>query len=253
MEIGLNLFSIRTALQNGQDVLDTFKRLKDMGLSYVQYSGGIYEIETLQKASKILPIVLTHVPYNRIVNDTDKLIEEHKSFNCYNIGLGCFPGECLFEKEKCLDVIDQLEIAAEKMSQQGMKLFHHNHTGEFYRLFGNKRIFEMMAERAPHINFTLDTYWLQNSGVSAAEFIETLPRRVECIHLKDYKIDKNSRNELVPQFERVGYGNMNFHTIVEKAKAAGTKYFLIEQDDACEKENMWELIQNSIDYCRGEL
>ena len=38
-----------------------------------------------------LPIVLTHVPLDQILHDTDALMDEHASFGCKNIGLGSIP------------------------------------------------------------------------------------------------------------------------------------------------------------------
>ena len=253
MEIGLNLWSIRTMLSDEKNVLQTFEKLKEMGISYVQYSGCVYNVDVLKKAAKVLPIVLTHVPYDRIINDTDKLIEEHKEFGCKNIGNGCFPYQGLFDKEKCIEIIDNLERVAIKMEENGMKLFHHHHSIEFNKLFGEKRIWDVLMERAPHLNITLDTYWMQYAGAPVNEYIEKLSGRVGCIHLKDYIIEGDTPETLKPAFERVGYGNMNFHDIVSAAKKSGTEYFLIEQDDACDKPNTLGLIEDSVNYCRSEL
>ena len=71
MEVGVNLFSLRTMLQTEREIYDTFTALKKAGAAYVQYSGGLYNVTVLKNAAEILPVVLTHVPYERIVNDTE--------------------------------------------------------------------------------------------------------------------------------------------------------------------------------------
>lgn len=253
MEVGVNLFSLRTLLSDEKGVFETFEKLKDMGVSYIQFSGAKYDADMLVKASEILPIVLTHVSYDRIVGDTDALIEEHKRFGCYNIGLGGFVIDALFDKEKCISTIDALEKAAVKCLENGMKLTHHHHSLEFKKLFGDKTVFDMILERAPHLNITIDTYWLQHGGVDVCDYIKKIGHRCECIHLKDYVIAGKTYEELKPAFERVGYGNMDFHSIMKAAKESGIKYFLIEQDDACEKENPLGQIGDSVNYCRREL
>ena len=91
MEVGVNLFSLRTMLQTERGIYDTFTALKKAGAAYVQYSGGLYNVTVLKNAAEILPVVLTHVPYERIVNDTETLMEEHAIFGCKNIGLGSIP------------------------------------------------------------------------------------------------------------------------------------------------------------------
>jgi len=90
MQAGLNLFSIRNYLDTEGHFLEAAKALKEMGYSYIQYSGGAFEPERIARVSAAtgLPVVLTHVPMNRIVNDTQALMEEHDKFGCKNIGFG---------------------------------------------------------------------------------------------------------------------------------------------------------------------
>lgn len=254
MEVGVNLFSLRTMLQTEREIYDTFTALKKAGAAYVQYSGGLYNVTVLKNAAEILPVVLTHVPYERIVNDTETLMEEHAIFGCKNIGLGCYPAEGLFDKNKCFEIIEALEKAAIKAEKNGFKLYLHHHSTEFYRLFENKTVLDVIFERATHLQITADTYWLQHGGVCITDYLkDRLFGKVGCIHLKDYAITGVNREDLKPTYERVGYGNIDFHKVVKTAKECGSKYFLIEQDDACEKPEPFRLIMDSIDYCMREL
>ena len=93
MEIGLNLFSINNLLKTEDDYVNTLIKLKEMGYDAVQFSGVKYNVDMIKRGIKEsgLPVVLTHVPIDRILDDTDALIEEHFSFGCKNIGLGAIP------------------------------------------------------------------------------------------------------------------------------------------------------------------
>ena len=88
MEVGLNLFSIRNLITNENDFLNNLKKVKEMGYSYVQYSGGPYDPEMIKRVTKEveMPVCLTHVPLDRILNESDKLMQEHSIFSCKNIG-----------------------------------------------------------------------------------------------------------------------------------------------------------------------
>lgn len=108
MQIGVNLFSIRNLISTPEQCEQTFGTLKDMGVAYVQYSGGPYDVALLQKCAKILPIVLTHVPMDRIFNEPQQLCEEHKSFGCANIGLGMMPLDIIKDEQKCKETIAAL-------------------------------------------------------------------------------------------------------------------------------------------------
>ncbi len=46
----------------------------------------------------------------------------------------------------------------------------------------------------------------------------------------------------------VSDGNMNFKDICEVAKKGGTKWFIVEQDNACEFENPLEQVERSCKY-----
>ena len=95
MKVGLNLFSIRNLIKTEEDFLDTAKKLSEMGYAYLQYSGAPFEPERIARVSKAtgLPVYLTHVPMDRIISDTEKLMDEHELFGCKNIGLGMMPLE----------------------------------------------------------------------------------------------------------------------------------------------------------------
>ena len=95
MNAGLNLFSIRTLIDTEEHFLETAKKLKEMGYSYLQFSGAEFDADRIKRVSEAtgLPIVLTHVPMDRILNDTAALMEDHAKFGCHNIGLGVTPSQ----------------------------------------------------------------------------------------------------------------------------------------------------------------
>lgn len=249
MKIGVNLYSIRNMIQTKPDLIKTLKQLKKDGCDFVQFSGSpvpLTELKDVVKKTK-MPIVLTHVPLDRILNDTDKLIKEHKSFGCTRIGLGMIPDKKIYaEDKKVMKVINQLEVVAKKMKEQGMTFFYHNHQFAFRKLANGETIFEYMYYMAPHIQFTLDTYWVQYGGMALNEAIRNLEGRIECVHLKDYKINNN----LEPEFAPLGDGNINFKRVISEMKIAGTKYFFIEQDNAATKKDGYKDIVKSIKYIK---
>lgn len=236
-------------IQTKADLIKTLKQLKKDGCDFVQFSGSpvpLIELKDASKKSK-MPIILTHSPFDRILNDTDNLIKEHKSFGCTRIGLGMIPDKNVYSDDKnVIQVINQLEKTAIKMNRQGVSFFYHNHHYAFRKLKSGETIFHYMFRKAPHIQFTLDTYWVQYAGVSLDEIIPALNGRIECVHLKDYKINDNFE----PEFAPLGDGNINFKRIIKLAKASKTKYFIIEQDNAATKKDGYKDIVKSIKYIK---
>lgn len=247
--IGLNLFSIRNYLDSEEHFLEAMKKLREMGYSYVQFSGAVFDAPMIKRVSESsgLPVVLTHVPMERIINDTEALMNEHESIGCRNIGLGMMPIEVIRDREKCFETIAMLNDAGRKMSERGFKLFYHHHHYEFTRYEG-KTVFETLIE-APYINFTLDTYWLQYGGNDVVKAIRKLGGRIECVHLKDYMIVfDDEKNCFEPRFAPVGDGNICFSEVIKAARAAGAKYFLVEQDNAATLPDTLGQVERSAMY-----
>lgn len=251
MQIGVNLFSIRNLISTPEQCEQTFDTLKDMGVTYVQYSGGPYDVALLQKCAKILPIVLTHVPMDRILNEPQQLCEEHKSFGCTNIGLGMMPLDIIKDEQKCKETIAALNESGKVMQQNGCKLFYHFHHFEFYKFSDGTRIVDYIIDNCPYVNFTADTYWIQYGGASVTEYLGKMDGRIECVHLKDYKIVVNDKGEFAPIFAPLSEGNQNYADIVPVARKCGAKYFLIEQDNAAKTENPMGQIEISVKAALG--
>lgn len=258
MNVGLNLFSLRKHITTEADFLITANRLKEMGYSYLQFSGAPFDGEMIDRVSREsgMPVFLTHVPMERILDDTDRLMEEHALFGCRNIGLGAMPKEVLQDETLCKETIGKLNAVGEKMQKNGFCFFYHHHHFEFYKHNG-ETVFDYMIANAPYIHFTVDTYWLQYGGVSITEFMEKLAGRIECVHLKDYLIDfpldPEKERKFTPRFCPVGDGTINFRAAVDAAKKSGAEYFFVEQDNAPSFEDPFEQVKRSVNYIKKEL
>lgn len=257
MEAGLNLFSIRTLIGSEKDYLETSVKLRDMGYSYVQFSGAPYDCEMIKRVSDKsgLAVRLTHVPLDRIVGDTERLMREHELFGCHSIGLGMMPTDCVDDFDKLRTLTESLQKSAAAMKRAGFTLNYHNHHMEFYKYDGEHTVFEYLIENAPDMHFTYDTYWVHFGGKDELSYIDNIRGRAECIHLKDYRIEKSDDGPCgyAPVFAPVGSGNLDFAAIVKAAKSAGAEYFFVEQDNAVDYPDPLEPVAQSIRYIREKL
>lgn len=255
MDAGLNLYSIHKLIKEPEEYRKICRIVKEMGYCYAQYSGRALEPELIRsvQGETGLTIVLTHVPMERILDDTQKLMEEHAVFGCRNIGLGGISRSILLDETKLLETLAKLNEAGRVMADNGYKFFYHNHHNEFLKLSSGQCIMDYMIENCPYINFTADTYWIQYGGGDVLAYLKKMTGRIGCIHLKDYRIIADADKTLRPQFAPVGEGNLDFADIVRVAKEAGTEYFLVEQDDATEYEDPMAQVRSSINYIRGVL
>lgn len=249
MDFGLNLFSIRDQVDTPEKFLATAHKLKAMGYSEIQCSACPYDVELYKKvtAQVGMPVVLTHVGYDRIINDTDALMKEHEAFGCQNIGLGSM--DCSKSDDEIKKQVEDLNNAARKMKERGFKFFYHNHNFEFKKMADGRFIMDYLIEEGDAINFTLDTYWLAFAKADLTEYITKMSGRIGCVHLKDGKFVKDDYYEIAP----VGSGWLDFADLVPKMINAGTKHFIVEQDNAPDKGDSLGQVNMSIDWLKKNL
>ncbi len=252
MQVGLNLFSIRDLIKTEESFETTAQKLKEMGYDFLQFSGAPFDAPMIKRVSEKtgIPIALTHVPADRIIDDTDALTDEHLSFGCKNIGLGHLSPAIIENEDEGRAYAEKLNGAGRRIAEKGCKFFYHNHHSELYKWSNGKTFLEYLLENCPYINFTLDTYWLQFGGVSVLEYVKKFKGRIECVHLKDYtvKIDENKKGK--PDFAPVGSGNINFCDIIPEMINSGVKYFIVEQDNANAAPDPLAQVEMSVKYLK---
>ena len=256
MEAGLNLFSIRNLIGTPEGYLQTARALKEMGYTCLQHSGAAFDPELLARVTKEtgLPIVLTHVPMDRILHDTDALMREHERCNCRNIGLGAMPREAIYDEANMKKTVAELDAVAEHMQKNGFRFFYHHHHFEFSKIADGRTVLQYMIDCAPHICFTLDTYWVQYGGGDIAATAEKLKGRISCVHLKDYRIIWNEeKKEFAPVFAPVGDGNIDFSHLTPILRECGAEHFLVEQDNAAAMPDPLGQVARSIRYIKNQL
>ena len=89
MKLGFTLYNFHSVIDSLEDLDNVLAKLENMGVDTVQVSGigylNNYDVAKLCKKHG-MEVCLTHLSFDRIVNDTDAVIEEHKALGCKNVG-----------------------------------------------------------------------------------------------------------------------------------------------------------------------
>ena len=228
MQYGIQLFSLRKYLKDEKGYREVFKRVKDMGAQVVQLSGGKpLDAKIISAISKEygLPICITHDSFNRIMNDLDGLIEEHKLYGCDRMGIGMMPKQFRTGKLEDLEkFIGILNDTADKLARVGMTIAYHNHWFEFDRIDG-KSAYDRLIDGTEKVEFIPDTFWIKFAGQSVEDYLKKLAGRVNTLHLKDYK-----KSLGIPVFRAVGKGILDFESILKVADECGVENAVVELD-----------------------
>ena len=247
MKLGAQLYSLRTFTQNPDDLRQTILKCKAMGYQNVQFSGvAAMTPEVWAEISREtgMEIVCTHTAFDRIVNDTDRLIEEHKIFGCSVIGLGGMPGEYRGSLAALENFFAVMEEPVKKIEAAGMHFAYHNHAFEFEPFSDAEGcIYDTMIERCPTWHLILDTGWIQYAGRSAVEYIERIGgERLQNIHFKEFKCADTGT--ICP----CGEGFSDFAAIIAACEKVGVTHALVEQDNAVSKDDPFGEMERSANY-----
>jgi len=236
MQLGAQLFTVRDYMTNEADYRMMMKKIAAIGYKTVQMS--CYNTEAITPAiikevteENNLRVILTHTAWNRIKNETERVIEEHSLFGCDGIGIGGYGGERSYDGY--MRFCEEAAPFIEKIRAAGKVFLYHNHRFEFEKFVSESTgkianaLEIIQANTDPEgCMLTFDAYWAVAAGVDAADFIRRNGKRIYCTHFKDMAV----KNDKIVMTELLS-GNMNYDAIMAACSDAGIRYLLVEQDD----------------------
>ena len=184
----------------------------------------------------------THRPWDRLMHKTDAEIEFHRILGCDYVAIGGYwgHGQTLEAYQKFLA---EAKPVVPALNAAGLTFAYHNHSHEFIRIPETGQwLIDYVLEQNPAIEFEMDTYWVANAGVDVVQMINRLPARLTCVHLKDQEMVPDVGGVMAP----VGEGNLNWDGILPALDQAGTKWFIVEQDDC--RRDQFDCLASSFDY-----
>ena len=233
-QIGAQMYSVRTHCQDAGEMLTCLKVLKTMGYNCCQLSAHSRDISAEQLRDMLdesgMTCACTHIGFQEMEEDIDKVIREHKLWNCAYPGIGGLPGEFRGGSEGYIEFAKRASKVAEKLRDNGMHFIYHNHAFEFQRFedTGKSGIELLMENCSDAVQFELDLFWVQMGGGNPLDWIEKVRGRMDVVHFKEMNGSKENKGVIAP----IGKGNMNWAAIMDKCDEIGVKYAMIEQDNA---------------------
>jgi len=235
--LGIQLYTFRDHIKTAEDFDSTLARLSAMGVDDVQISGiGDFPAEEqrdiLNKYG--VSVCVTHKPFDRMLNDLDKLIEEHKTIGCDALGLGCPDSNYRVYSGRVRDFIEKATVIGKKLKENGMTFNYHNHSFEFQKLDDRACcMMDMLLEETDPetFHFIPDVAWMHYADRDPVELIKKMEGRIKVLHFKDYIIDEDKNRKFVS----LGQGVLNFREIYDLACEMEIPHIVYEQD--CDWKN----------------
>ncbi len=232
------LFTVRQFAQTPQDFATSMKKVSDIGYTAVQVSGiGPVPNEEVKRVADDLglKIVITHIPYNRLWNELDSVIEQHKLWDCKNVAIGSMPNEYRTGEEGFKRFAKEASAVGEKLLKAGLTFSYHNHSFEFVR-YGKRTGLDIVYEESDprYLQAEIDTYWVQHGGSDPALWIRRMKNRMPVVHFKDMvvTVEPTGTKQIMAE---IGEGNLNWPAILDACQEAGVEWYAVEQD-VCQRD-----------------
>lgn len=264
--IAVQLYSVRDDM--AADFKGTLQKVKAMGYDGVEFAGifGKTAAEIRQMCEEIgLTPISAHVPFIDMINDPD-ILKVYADIGCEFVVIPYLTEEYRPGQPKFNEVIEGAKMLGEKAKELGLKLAYHNHDFEFDKIDGEYALDILYKEvSADLLQTQLDTCWVNVGGENPADYIRKYAGRCEIVHLKDFVggksdnmyaligIDEDEKKDAKGKFEfrPVGSGVQDFPAILEACEQSGTRWVVVEQDQATMGLTPLESIKSGIDYLKS--
>ena len=139
-------------------------------------------------------------------------------------------------------VAESFNKAGEECKKMKLKFGYHNHAYEFESENGEV-LYDILLKNtdAALVHLEMDLGWVIVGGKDPLEYFKNYPNRFPLWHLKDMDVAKKHSVEF-------GKGQLAIVEILKHSKAAGMKYFFIEQEEYA--STPFESMQYNMDYLK---
>jgi sugar phosphate isomerase/epimerase len=225
-KIALQLYTVRENAK--QDMIGTLRELAAMGYRAVEFAGyGNATVPEIQAALTELGIqtASAHVALTRLQSEAATVFDEMKALGCPYVVV---PWAAEEYRQSVADV-ERLAAALNDFGRQcqqaGLQLGYHNHAFEFTSLDGQTIWERLLAATDPDlVVFELDVFWALAGGFDPVPLIQQHGARLPLLHLKDKPADSDRPDA------PVGAGTLPWPAILAAGQAAGTRWYIVEQD-----------------------
>ncbi|MDQ0680153.1 sugar phosphate isomerase/epimerase [Arthrobacter pascens] len=238
MPYSIQLYTVRKALE--EDLAGTIQRLAEIGFTMVEPYRFVAKAAELKQAlaDNNLTAPSGHAPL--LQENQDEIFAAAQQLGIGTVIDPHVPVERWNSVAEIKKTAEQLNAAAAKGAEYGVRVGYHNHWWEVESVIDGKTALEHLADNLdPAVVLELDTYWAAVGGQNPAELLARLGHRVKFIHIKDGPLTPDPSSQTA-----VGDGKMAIWDVLDAADflEAG----VIELDDF--HGDMFDAVRDSYNY-----
>jgi len=222
LPFAIQLYTVRDHMD--RDAPGTLEKIKAAGYDYVELAGTAGrtapEFKALLKAAGLTP-VSAHVSVDDLWKDVAPTVA---MLNTLGIKY-CAISWNATDREGWLANAKVLDSIGGKLHAAGVQFCYHNHAHEFVK-YGDDYALDILYKNSKPENLAaqLDVYWVKFGNEDPVAYIQKYAGRCPLLHIKDMTAGEPRT------FAEVGKGIIDMPAVIAAGKAAGTKWFIVEQD-----------------------
>lgn len=234
-EIGFRSVEVSQIPMTPENVAEMARAREELGMEFAAMSAVVGAALTAANDS--------------LSENYDKVVADARKLGTDKIRIGMMPFEAMRSAEALAEFCAEAEEIAQRLQQEGITLYYHNHHLEFARVDG-ELILDRIRAGAPTMRLEIDVHWVQRGGKDPARTLSQYAGLVDLVHLKDYRIAPSVPDSAfealaagdgagfmasfvgpeVIQFAEIGEGNLDWAEVIAAAEESGAQHMLIEQD-----------------------
>jgi sugar phosphate isomerase/epimerase len=195
MSYSLQLYTVRNAIQ--EDLSGTIKKVAQLGFSQVEPYNFVATANELGAALREngLTAPSGHAPL--LSQDQDEIFAAAKELGITTVIDPFIPADRWQSAEDVQATAAQLNEAAKKGAEYGVRVGYHNHQWELESIIEGRTALEYFADLLdPELVLEVDTYWVAVGGQDPVDILTKLGDRVKFIHIKDGPLTTDTKAQL---------------------------------------------------------
>lgn len=267
--IALQLYSVRDFME--RDFAGTIEAVAKMGYNGVEFAGLFgktpEEVKSICEKAGITPLS-AHVPFDEMRNDPEKVAATYAAIGVKYVVVPWLGAEYQPGTEGYKIFCSTVKTMARVLEKYGIGICYHNHDFEFEKVEGKYKLDHIYDDNAV-LQVQLDTCWAEVGMGDPAAYLMQFTGRAPTVHLKDHageKSDKmyaligkdddtdaSAKESEAFELRPVGYGKLDFPSILKAAEKVGAGWLIVEQDQASMGKDSLGCAEMSLAYVKSIL
>jgi sugar phosphate isomerase/epimerase len=266
--LAAQLWTFRYDLE--KDVPGTLKKIKNLGINYVEGFDAPYVVGDPDKFKSQLDaagLKMFALHWNNLDDwrkDPAVIINTAKKLGAYYTGIAWLKASKA--DTVTLDVVteaaDILTKACPQAKAAGLQLYYHIHGYELQPMADQKTFFDNFIAHIDYncVRLEADVFWVTYAGQDPVQFMDKYRGGVELLHIKDMAQDLstgvfNGSDFMPPDMPAknwvpVGKGKIDYKAVFQKGKEIGVKWYILEMDKF--DGDVYAAVDSSLAYIRKE-